>query len=63
MATSKVAPPHISREKQLARASAVASEHLRNSLVRMRVARSDWCASRQVVSVSRRPLCSRTALA
>ena len=33
------------------------------SLVRMRVASSDWWASRQVVSVSSRPLWARTAAA
>ena len=34
-----------------------------SSRVRMRVASSDWCASRHVVSVSSSPSCARTRLA
>ena len=43
--------------------SADASAAFTSSLVRMRVARSDWWASRHVVSVRRVPLFARTAFA
>lgn len=45
-ATSKVAPPHISRLAQGARILAVAGAAFTMSCVRMRVASRDWCASR-----------------
>ena len=45
-ATSKVAPPHISRLAQGARILEVAGAALSMSCVRMRVASRLWCASR-----------------
>jgi hypothetical protein len=45
-ATSKVAPPHISRLPAGARMADVAGAALSMSCVRMRVAIRDWCASR-----------------
>mmetsp|Transcript_9721 Transcript_9721/g.24162 ORF Transcript_9721/g.24162 Transcript_9721/m.24162 type:complete len:219 (-) Transcript_9721:1442-2098(-) len=62
-ATSNVAPPHISSEPAFCRMCEVAGATLSMSMVRMRVASRDWCASRMVVSVSSTPLCARTALA
>lgn len=49
--------------RTLLRATEVASATLRMSLVRRRVASSDWWASRHVVSVMSRPWWRRTALA
>ena len=63
MATSKVAPPHSSREKSPAPSRAVAGAMRSRSWLRTRVASSDWCASRMVVSVKRSPFCSRTQAA
>ena len=45
-ATSKVAPPHISRLAHGAKIFEVAGAAFTMSCVRMRVASSDWCASR-----------------
>ena len=61
--TSNVAPPQTSREAAEERACAVKGAALTRSWVRTRVASSDWCASRMVVSVTRRPLWARTAAA
>ena len=53
MATSKVAPPHISSENSCrADARARRRRHASMSWVRRRVASSDWWASRKVVSVT-----------
>jgi hypothetical protein len=63
MATSNVAPPQHSSEYALASAQLVSLAILAMSIVRSRVARSDWCASRHVVSIMSVPGYSRTALA
>ena len=63
IATSKVAPPQFSSESSGAIVCAVAGAASSSSRVRMRVASSDWCASRHVVSVRSSPSCARTALA
>ena len=57
---SKVAPPHISSEKQSAMKSAVPSAPFTMSRVRMRVESRLWCASRMVVSVTSSFFCSIT---
>ena len=59
MATSKVAPPHISREKRPPPRWLVASAMRSRSKVRKRVAISDWWASRMVVSVISSFFCLR----
>ena len=58
MVTSKVAPPHISRLNRFGQAmrDEVGDAPACRS-VRMRVASSDWCASRNVVSVISRRFC------
>ncbi len=61
-ATSNVAPPHISCEKKPAARCAVACATRSMSRVRTRVASSDWCASRNVVSVNRTARCCSTHL-
>ena len=53
MQESKVAPPHTSSEKKPTPSSFSAMGSM--SLVRIRVAIRDWCASRSVVSV----ICTR----
>ena len=63
METSKVAPPQFSSDISGAIVCAVAGAASSSSRVRMRVASSDWCASRHVVSVSSSPSCARTAFA
>ncbi len=63
MATSKVAPPHSSRLKSPAPRRAVAGAMRSRSWLRTRVASSDWCASRMVVSVKRSPFRSRAQAA
>lgn len=63
MATSKVAPPHISKLNAFASAQLVSFAMFTMSVVLKRVASSDWCASRQVVSIIKTPGYSRTALA
>ncbi|CUP69669.1 Uncharacterised protein [Flavonifractor plautii] len=55
-----MAPPHISREKQSLRISAVPSAALSMSRVRTRVERRDWWASRMVVSVMSSFFCPST---
>ena len=60
MVTSKVAPPHISREKRFGVRRATTSATASMSYVRMRVASSDWWASRKVVSVIRSLFCFAT---
>src|SRR5699024_11698191 len=50
--TSKVAPPHISTENKFGKSRAVGSAICSKSLLRTLVAKSDWCASRKVVSVN-----------
>ena len=52
--------PHISKEKLSLNTSAVLEAIFIISLVRTRVAKSDWCASRKVVSVTNTSFCSRT---
>ncbi len=51
MAVSKVAPPHISKENISGVRVEYAPAIFSMSCVRMRVAMSDWWASRRVVSV------------
>ena len=52
-----MAPPHISREYAEAARAAVKGADAARSRVRMRVANSaDWCASRQLVSISSKAL-------
>ena len=51
---------HISSEKSPACFRAYTGAICRMSYVRIRVASSDWCASRKVVSVTSRRGCSRT---
>lgn len=63
IATSNVAPPQHSSEYALASAQLVSLAILAISIVRRRVASSDWCASRHVVSMMSVPGYSRTALA
>lgn len=63
IATSNVAPPQHSSEYALASAQLVSLAILAISIVRRRVASSDWCASRHVVSIMSVPGYSRTALA
>ena len=63
IATSNVAPPQHSSEYALASAQLVSLAMLAISIVRRRVASSDWCASRHVVSMMSVPGYSRTALA
>jgi len=62
METSKVAPPHISNENTCGFALAKPSATASISSVRTRVASSDWCASRNVVSVYKILLCCRIQL-
>ena len=57
---SNVAPPHISRLKSCGIRCATASAICSMSYVRTRVASSDWCASRIVVSVNSSRFCLRT---
>ncbi len=61
MAVSKVAPPHISIENIWGQSRAYASPTRSMSRVRTRVARSDWLASRKVVSVISRGVCADPA--
>ena len=57
---SNVAPPHISRLNRSGVRCATASATASRSYVRTRVASSDWCASRIVVSVNSSRFCLRT---
>ena len=63
IATSNVAPPHISSEYAFASAQLVSFAMFTISIVRRRVASKDWCASRHVVSMISTPGYSRTAFA
>jgi hypothetical protein len=58
MATSKVAPPQHSRLKQARQRRARRPGDAVMSNERMRVASSDWCASRIVVSVTSTRSCA-----
>jgi hypothetical protein len=60
MAVSNVAPPHISRLNKFGVRWLTASATFTRSYVRTRVASSDWCASRIVVSVNISRFCFRT---
>ena len=61
MAVSNVAPPHISRQNRSGVQVRVRRRRSASmSYVRTRVASSDWCASRIVVSVNSSRFCSRT---
>ena len=55
-ATSYVAPPHASADHSPGSIRAMWGATLMRSRVRTRVASSDWCASRNVVSVTATPL-------
>ena len=57
MAVSNVAPPHISRLKSPGVRQATADATASMSKDRTRVASSDWCASRNVVSVTSNFFC------
>ena len=59
-ATSKVAPPQHSNENARASSLPATAAPLARSIVRTRVASSDWCASRIVVSVTSTRVCART---
>ena len=62
-ATSYVAPPHASLESRPGSIRARNGATCSMSRVRTRVANSDWCASRNVVSVTARVFCSRSTCA
>ena len=59
-ATSYVAPPHASRLHSCGVIRATCPATAVRSRVRTRVASSDWCASRNVVSVTATGVCSRS---
>ncbi len=59
MATSKVAPPQHSSDSSCGKPRAQAAAEPTMSKLRMRVASSDWWASRMVVSVTSTRRCSR----
>ena len=59
-ATSYVAPPHASRLHSCGVVRATCPATAVRSRVRTRVASSDWCASRKVVSVTATGFCSRS---
>lgn len=63
IATSNVAPPHISNANAFCNAQLVSFAMFTMSIVRRRVASNDWCASRHVVSMMSTPGYSRTAFA
>ena len=56
-------PPQFSKENRLLKLWDTNGDILARSWVRTLVAKSDWCASLNVVSINSRPLLSRTALA
>lgn len=62
-ATSKVAPPQFSRAYKLLNLCATYGDIFSRSWVRIRVAKSDWWASRNVVSITIRLLFFLTAFA